>query len=341
MVWVLSAALLALSGCSPLYVVRLGYEEMRILWRRQAIEEMLQEELPADTRAKLELTLAVRAFARDELHLDVRGSYASFARVDEKQVVHVVSAAPWNRLEAHTWWFPVVGRVPYRGYFRRRDAETLAAKMQQKGYDTYVRPSVAFSTLGWFDDPLLSNLLRYDVPALAEIIFHELLHNTIYVPGHTAFNESFATFVGSRGATLFFDRRGERERAQAARAHLNDTLAFSGFLAAVVGQLERAYREGIDRTQRQARFDAIQAEFRSLPWRTEAYRDFGHRPINNAVILHYWMYLRRLDLFEGVYEKTGQDLALTIARIRKACSGTRDPFAALEALIGPEDRRDG
>jgi predicted aminopeptidase len=335
--WILLPLLLAVTGCSPLYVLRAGYEELRILWRREPIERLLgNEDLAPETRAKLELTLLVRAFARDELGLKAEGSYTSLARVDDDQVVHVVTAAPWNRLEAYTWWFPIVGRVPYRGYFERAGAAALAAKMQRKGYDTYVRPSVAFSTLGWFDDPLLSNLLRYEPPALAEVIIHELAHSTMYLPGHVAFNESFANFVGSRGAILFFERRGETEMAERARARFEDTLAFSRFLAALVRELERAYAEGIDRQQRAELFDAAQEEFRALPWRTEGYRGFGQVRLNNAVIVHQWIYVRRLDLFEAVYRASGEDLAATIARVCLTREDTRDPFAALEAAVGSE-----
>jgi predicted aminopeptidase len=314
--------------------MRAGYEELRILCRRQPIEQLLKGDLDSETRAKLDLTLSVRAFARDDLGLKVKGSYASLARVDEDQIVHVVTAAPWNRLEAYTWWFPIVGRVPYRGYFDRADAEALAATMQRKGYDTSVRPSVAFSTLGWFDDPLLSSLLHYEPAALADVIIHELVHNTMYLPGRVAFNESLANFIGARGAVLFFEGRGEMEMAERAGAHLEDMLVFSRFLAGLAARLERAYASGIDREQRERLFSAAQEEFRALPWRAETYKGFDRIRLNNAVIVHQLIYATRLDLFEQAYVAAGGDLAATIERIRQVCEDTRDPFAALETAVG-------
>jgi predicted aminopeptidase len=327
---------LGIAGCSPCYVLRAGYEELRILCRRQPIEQLLKGKLDAETRAKLELALAVRAFARDELGLKVNGSYASLAHVDEDQIVYVVTAAPWNRLEAYTWWFPIVGRVPYRGYFDRADAEALAAKMERQGYDTDVRPSVAFSTLGWFDDPLLSNLLRSGPATLADVIIHELVHNTMYLPGHVAFNESLANFVGARGALLFFERRGDTDLAERARARLEDTLAFSHFLAGVAARLVSAYAQGIDREQRERLFSAAQEEFRALQWRTDTYKGFDRVHLNNAVIMQQLIYVTHLDLFEQAYIASGRDLAATIERIRQACEDARDPFAVLEAAVDSE-----
>ena len=154
------------SGCSSGYVVRAAYEEARLLWRRQPIEHVLAGSLDPDTRAKLELTLAVRHFAKDTLGLSVGGSYKSLATVDPSQIVHVVSAAPRDHLVPYPWWFPVVGRVPYRAYFAADAADAFAADLEREGYDTDVRPAVAFSTLGWFDDPLLSTLLIYEFVVL-------------------------------------------------------------------------------------------------------------------------------------------------------------------------------
>lgn len=319
-------------------MLRAGYEELRILCRRQPIEQVLQGNVTPETRAKLQLTLAVRKFARDDLGLTVGGSYASLAQVDANQIVWVVTAAPWDRLEAYTWWFPIVGRVPYRGYFDRADAECLAAEMEREGYDTYVRPSVAFSTLGWFDDPLLSNLLRYEPAALADVVIHELLHNTIYLAGHTAFNETFANFVGGRGAISFFEKQGETGLADRARARFADTLTFAHFLDGLVTRLEEAYASGIDRDRRAKLFEKAQAEFRALPWQTDEYRRFGEAPLNNARIVAQWIYVKRLDLFEDAYRACDEDLATTIERIRGVCADADDPFAALEKAFAVRAR---
>jgi len=312
---VLFAALgLPLSGCATGYLMRAAYEEARLLYRREPIDALLARgDLDATTRSKLELVLAVRRFAADELGLRVGGSYTTFARVDGGQVVHVVSAAPRDRLTPYTWWFPIVGRVPYRGYFERADADELAAALQRDGYDTLVRPAVAFSTLGWFDDPLPSTLLRDDEARLAETVIHELTHNTLYVPNAAAFNESFATFVGLRGAERFFAARGDAARANRCAARAADALTFSRILAGTVARLDAAYASGIGEVAREALFAAVQRDASQQQWLTDDYAGFWRRPLNNAIIVHDRVYADRLDVFDDVYAAQGGDLRRTVA----------------------------
>jgi predicted aminopeptidase len=324
---------LLVPGCSPTYVARAGYEEAKILWRRQPIAEMLQDpSLDADTRDKLTLVLQVREFARDTLHLRVGGCYSSFARVDAHQVVHVVTAAYRDRLEPYTWWFPIVGRVPYKGYFSEAAAREEAEELEGQGFDTSIGPSVAFSTLGWFDDPLLSTLLRYDRVALADTVIHELLHNTAYPAGHAAFNESFANFVGHRGAILFFATQDNAELQASAQAGWDAALTFSDFLVRFIDRLRAAYAAGITSAQRDDLFTAAQTECRQLPLQGR-YRGFTEERLNNAVILHTRMYNDRLALFEAVYRQVGADLRRTIAAVIDAVQQhPGDPFDALGAL---------
>lgn len=328
---------LCLSACSPIYVLRAGYEEAKILWRRQPIEAVLRRGgLDADTRSKLELVLAVRGFAQDTLHLKVGGSYATLARVDEGQVVHVVSGAYRMRLEPYTWWFPIVGRVPYKGFFSKRAAEAEAAALERQGYDTYVRPAVAFSTLGWFADPLLSNLLRYDRVTLVDVVIHELLHNTTYLGGHTDFDESFANFVGSRGAMAFFAARDDSAAVQQASNLWDDTLLFSDFLGRFTARLRAAYATGLGPAEREQSFAAAQEEFRRLNWRTSFYAEFATQHLNNAIVLHHLLYADRLRDFDTLLRQQNGNLADTIATVLRAVrSGGGDPFAAIEAVLRP------
>ncbi len=196
---------MAATGCSVGYVARAAYEEARILWRRRDIERKLAEpDLAPATKRKLELVLDVRRFAAERIDLRVGGSFRTVSAVDRRAIVHLLTAAPRDRLEPYTWWFPIVGRVPYRGFFSEHAAAALAADLERQSYDTYVRPAIAFSTLGWFDDPLPSPLLNHDEVTLAQVIFHELWHNTLFLPGQTAFDESTATFTGYRAAIEFF-----------------------------------------------------------------------------------------------------------------------------------------
>ncbi|MBI1816515.1 MAG: aminopeptidase [Deltaproteobacteria bacterium] len=332
----LLVVVLPLSGCaSSLYVLRSSYEEARILWRREPIERVLQQpDLNAETKHKLQLVLDARGFARDTLRLRVGGSFTSLTRVDADQVVHVVVAAHRDRLELVTRWFPIVGAVPYQGFFDENDAREAAAALEAQGYDTVVQPSVAFSTLGWFDDPLLSNLLHFDGVSLTSIVIHELTHNTRYLTGQGAFNESFADFVGYRGALAFFEGRYDTDGAARAHQLWNDALAFSTFLGDATTRLHDAYARGIDEPERQRLFARMQTDFRALPLQTNLYVDFGRAPLNNARILHYQLYNDRLALFEAIFEREHGDLAQTIATVLHAADGAADPFSALEQQLG-------
>ena len=333
---------LALGGCGVGYVARAGYEEARILWRREPVATLLaRPDLDPDLRAKLELVAAVRAYAAEQLGLRVGGSYDSVATVDADQVVHVVTAAPRDRLEPLTWWFPIVGRVPYRGYFDRRDADAFAADLERQGNDTMVRPALAFSTLGWFDDPLLSTMLRDDETRLAETVIHELTHATRYVPGQAAFNESLAMFVGLRGAERFFVARGDAGRAARVAARWADAQTFSTALATVIGRLQQAYVDGIDEPQRQALFATLQADVAARQWLTSDYAGFWRRPINKAVIVHDRLYADRLPLFDAALACAGDDLPATLAAILAGLATHDDPWAAVAALGVCGARNDG
>jgi predicted aminopeptidase len=323
--------LLLLVACSPAYVARGGYEEARILLRREPIVAMLQQpDVDAATKEKLRLVLIVRDFAARR-GLDVGGSYRTYATIGPDQTIFAVSAAPRFALEPYTWWFPFVGRMPYKGYFDEGDARAEARALGQQGYDTIVVPVAAFSTLGWFDDPLLSNLLQHDVVVLAQIVLHELTHNTYYAAGQAAFNESFANFVGGRGAIeLFAGLDGENApRTEQARALWHDDVLYSEFLAQLTARLSAEYAKGITLEQREEIFRQEQERFQAWPWQTDAYRGVATAKLNNAVILQQEIYHRDLPLFEAVYAAEGDDLTAAVAAIIGVSEESGDPYAAL------------
>jgi len=326
-----AGTLLLLAGCSPIYGARVSYEEARILLRREPIVELLHDPQLDDAKGdKLRLVLMLREFATG-LGLDVGGSYRTYAAVDPDQTIYALSAAPRFELELYTWWFPFVGDMPYKGYFSDADARAEARDFEAEGYDTMVVPVAAFSTLGWFDDPLLSNLLRHDDVTLANIVLHELTHNTWYAPGQAEFNESFANFVGGRGAIEFFTALDgvAAPRAERARGLWHDDVLYSHFLAELTDRLRRAYAGGITLEQRQAIFTDAQAEAQLLPWQTNAYAGLGKVQLNNAFILHQQVYHRELPLFDAAYAAEGRDLRRTIAALIVAAESDRDAYTAL------------
>jgi predicted aminopeptidase len=337
-----------ISGCSPFYVIRAAYEEGKILWRREPIPEYLEKpELGADTQDKLKLVLAVRDYARDVLKLNVGGSYSSYSYVDRPDLTYILTAAPRTELRPYTWWFLIVGRVPYKGYFSKEDAAAAAKELESEGYDTNIRTSAAFSTLGWFDDPLLSHLLRYDKVTLAEVVFHELFHNTLYVKGAGAFNESVANFVGGRSAIDFFrDRFGAEspEHKRAIRAW-EEELEFSAFIEKLAASLDELYAKDIPEEDklrlRQGVFARAKEEWSEwiAQHPTHRFRYFAQQPLNNAVIIHYWLYLKNLKLFEALYEAEGKNLVRAIDSIREAVARGGEPFESVQSLLSSRNNR--
>src|SRR5579871_3979453 len=173
----LLVAWLALSPTGR-YLVRAAWAEGSILARRRSIEAMVADPATsAETAAKLRLVLAARAFAADSIHLRTRESFTTYTQLDRDTLVLVLSGAYPDRLAPYTWWFPIVGRVPYKGFFEFGAARSAERELASRGFDVYLRPSPAFSTLGFFNDPLLSTSLRADTIDLANTVIHELTHN--------------------------------------------------------------------------------------------------------------------------------------------------------------------
>ncbi|MGH7836121.1 MAG: aminopeptidase [Candidatus Binatia bacterium] len=327
-----------LSGCSPFYLFSVALEEGRILWRRQPIEILLaQPDLQPEMREKLRLVLAAREYARASLDLRVRGSYASYSYVDREVLSYVLMAAPKTELEPYTWWYFLVGSFPYKGFASKEAAKAQAERFENDGYDTYIRTTSAYSTLGWFDDPLLAHLLKYDSVTLVEVIFHELLHNTLFVKSAVDFNESLANFVGNRAAIDFFRiQRGEgsAEYRKAVR-HWEEDLEFSVFLRDVASALRSLYSQDIGDDEKISRreevFSASQKEWAKRISDRPAHRHRGYagKKLNNAVIAHYLLYLKDLDLFEALYIRQAKDLRRSLEVIKNRLAQTEDPFEAV------------
>lgn len=330
----LAALPAALAGCNAGYLVRAGWQEARILLARRPIVDVLREpDLDPVLHDRLTLTLAVRDFADRALGLRVGEAYTTFAPVDRDQAVYVLSAAHRDRLEAVTWRYPLVGRLPYRGFFARAAAEEAAAALAARALDTEVRPAVAFSTLGWFADPLLSSVAAAAPVEVAETVIHELFHATLYLPGAAAFNESAATFAGHRGARAFFcDGPGSAPAAcEEASRRWVVTRARGRTFAHLAARLRRLYAERPPgpATQRARAALAGAAAGRLARGRLGAPDELV--PPNNARLLGSLVYLTELDTFDRL-AATDRDLGPALSQLVRAARTAPEPFAALRRL---------
>jgi predicted aminopeptidase len=328
-----------ISAPTACYLSRGAWEEAKILRRREPIPDVIRSpSTPAAVREKLKVVLAAREYARDSLKLRTKDSFTTYSRLDHDTLVLVLSAAYRDTLKPYTWWFPIVGTVPYKGYFDFGAAQRDAKKLFDQGFDVYVRPSDAFSTLGFFNDPLLNTTLRADSLTLANTVIHEVTHNTFYAAGQAPFNESFAMFVGARGAAAFFRSRGQEAAAQHVEAEWEDDKLLAGFWSSVIHSLDSAYAAHPDsKAARIAARDSVYARTRVRLVDEVAPRFKTISPIyaervtlNNAALLARRVYATDLDVFDRVYEKEGRDLKRTIGRvIALAKSDPKHPFDAL------------
>lgn len=329
------------TGC---YLSRGAWEEGKILARRRPIAGMVADRSTDSlVRRKLRLVLAARQYAQDSIGLSTKESFTTYSKLDRDTLVLVLSAAYRDRLEPYTWWFPIVGRVPYKGFFDFDDARKAGKALFDGGYDVYIRPSSAFSTLGWFNDPLTSTTLSRDTIELVNTVIHEVTHNTFYAPGQAVFNESFANFVGARGAAAFYRSRGRPEAAARVDAEWEDDKLLGDFWTNLARQLDSAY--AVHPADREARITARDTLYARA--RRALVSDIGPRlntigpfyvqrvPLDNASLLARLVYAKDLDLFDGVYEREGRNLRRSIARIvQLARADKNDPYAALRRFLG-------
>ena len=337
-----------LSSCSPLYVFEAGVEEARILWRRRPIEKLIED--PATDpalREKLKLVLAARAYA-ESIGLHAEGSFTQYSHIDRDVLLWVLSGSSKVALSPVTWWFPIVGNIPYKGFFDKEDADREAETLAKKDFDIFLRPSSAFSTLGWFDDPLLSTTARHEDISLVNTVIHEILHNTIWIPDHAPFNETFANFVGSVGSEEFYRAREGATSAGAATAHERwvTDIDFARFLEETVKELEPLYASVASAppapgdpqfAQLVVKRDAI-FQSASERWRMK-HGDTSRRKsaLNNATIIAYQIYLTRPWLFQELYEVSGSSLPAFVKEMKvveeRVKKTKKDPYDVLGEYI--------
>ena len=335
---------LSFTACSPIYVIKAGIAQAKILSARRPLPEVVLDPATDErTRGMLTLAMEARVFAQDELRLDVGDSYTSFTQLESDTLALVLSAAYPDRLVPRTWWFPVVGRVPYRGFFSESDALEEQAELDEEGYDTLLRPTAAFSTLGWFADPILSSLLRSDDIELIETLIHEMSHAHLFVSGRVRFNESFATFVGRVGAVQFFCTRDgggpDTVKCQRAQARWRDAQRYSLFLDRLIDDLQAVYddpdstreeklqrREAVYLEHRQRFDDEVAPTFENL-----RFGRFMAEPLNNAVLLGQMRYYHRIADFAEFLRAHDHSLADAVDTLVAGVGDVEDPFDLLPA----------
>lgn len=304
----LAAAAALLPGC---YYGHLAQGQLDLLQRRVPIERILAD--PAtdpQTRRKLERALDARAFATRELALPDNGSYKSYADLGRPYAVWNVFAAPELSLAPHEWCYPFLGCLAYRGYYDRARADAEAAKLRGQGLDVFVAGIAAYSTLGWFDDPLLSTVAGGE-DAVAGTIFHELAHQVQFAGGDTAFNESFASFVEQEGLRRYLKQAPEL--AQQAARRLQWEADYRALMLGARARLEGVYASALPDAEKRglkhAEFERLRQDYVALrrAWRGDTADDGGLAEPNNAQLLPFGLYHAWVPAFARLFEQHGGD----------------------------------
>jgi predicted aminopeptidase len=311
--WLLLAAAAVLTGCANFgfYAQSIG-GQMQILERQRPIEDVLLDpRTPSGLREKLHTVLQIRDFASRELGLPDNASYRQYADLQRPYVVWNVFAAPEFSVKLKKWCFMFAGCVSYRGYFNKEKAEAYAADLRKRGYDVYVGGVSAYSTLGWFDDPVLNTVINRPNVEIAGLIFHELAHQLLYVRDDTVFNESFATAVELEGTRRWLARFGTPDdRALHARAVTREK-EFVALIAQYRDRLSALYAlEGSDaekRAGKQRLFEQLARDYAELKAGWGGYTGYDRwlgQSLNNARIGALATYTDLLPAFNGLLTVT-------------------------------------
>ncbi|MBS7662766.1 aminopeptidase [Pseudomonas lalucatii] len=310
--WVPLLAALLLGGCGTLdYYGQLARGQFELLRARQPVERLLADPAtPAPLRQRLSLAQQARSFASAALALPDNRSYRLYADLGRPYVLWNLFATGEFSVEPELHCFPIAGCVAYRGYYRQGRARGAAALLRQQGLDTYIGGVEAYSTLGWFDDPLLNTMLAWSDERLVAVIFHELAHQQLYVAGDTAFNESFATFIEREGLRQW---RASRGLAEADAAPERQRAQFSELVLASRERLRILYAGDLPtaamRAAKQAEFARLRRDYRTLRERqwggVGRYDAWVEAPLNNAKLLPFGLYDRWVPAFARLYAEAG------------------------------------
>lgn len=307
---------LLLGGCETLaYYAQAVGGQVSLMSRARPVEDLLADpRTPQALRERLALARGIRGYAVKELKLPDNESYRSYADIGRPYAVWNVVGAPEFSLEALQSCFPVAGCVSYRGFFAQDDAERYAAGLRAQGNDAYVYGVAAYSTLGRFDDPLLSTFIRYPDADLARLMFHELAHQVAYVKDDSTFNESFAVVVEREGLRRWLAATGRGAEQKAFIAAEERNKAFGGEIEQVRAKLRLLYRQ---RLAPEAMRERKRAELAALQAKLAGHPRFKNLAPNNAFLASFATYTELAPTFEFLLQEEGGDLARFYARVAK------------------------
>jgi predicted aminopeptidase len=320
---ILPILLLALlgPGCSIGYILHAGVGQIRVLRHTIPVQEALNDpSLDHEKKEHLILVAEIKDFGEKELGLKKTHNYQSVYIESNQPTIYNLSASPKDRLVRITWWFPIVGRMPYLGFFDLESAKKKRESLLKKDLDVMIGRVYAYSTLGWFKDPITMNLLEGSTVDLVETILHEMTHTTIYIKGKGEFNEGLANLIGKVGAVAFLQKTYGPSHVLSIESQrvLEDERLLSSFIDSILQRLEVLYDSPVTYNekilQREKLFVEFLKEFDQLKdqLKTDRFIDFGKAGLNNAYLMAIGLYHRYFNRFEAVYKEHGCSIKETL-----------------------------
>lgn len=335
----LSALLPILSGCNSVaYLSQAAGGQLDLINRRQPIAELIEKDTtPAALKASLRQVLEMREFASRELGLPDNGSYKSYADIGRPFTTWNVVAAPRLSTKPKTWCFPISGCVAYRGYFAEADARDFAESLKSEEMDVHIGGSIAYSTLGWFDDPVLNTMLDRPPAAIAGVLFHELAHQRLYIKNDTAFNESFATVVELAGVKRWLAAHAGNEKFQNYRAGLERRDRFTQLVMKARDELQAVYDSDASDAEKlkakQQTFVDLRQRYAALKKQWGGYAGYDKwmdEGLNNARLASVGNYYTYVPHLTRLLEKSNGDMEAFYSAAEGL--GKLDPAARKQAL---------
>ncbi|TGL61261.1 aminopeptidase [Leptospira ognonensis] len=311
-------------GCIP-YLFHVGSEQGRILWHRQKIENIiLENKLEEDSLQKLRLITKVREYAISKLALNEKGGFKYFTKLNREAIGWNVSASEPLSFTSYTWWFPIAGTVPYKGFFDKEYAIELENELKNQGLDTRIRVIGGYSTLGWFSDPVLSPQLKWDEHLLVGLVFHEMAHATVYLPGDSDLNESYASFVEEKGVESYYlETEGTKSKSLEKIYKEKESKKQSLFLLKKYARmLDQVYNSNLSSEEKlkskKEIIHAFKEEILKIGIISEKKtEEFRKREWNNEDFLGFLRYHSGVKGFETIFQNVNRDFKTFHAEIKK------------------------
>jgi len=321
------------AGCRLAYLLKAAEGQFRLLYNSVPVENALKgDSIGPDQKVRLRLVACIKKFGEVELGLRKTENYETVYLKSATSPIFFVCASPKDRLERVTWWFPVVGDMPYLGFFNLEDAKSEKEKLVRKDLDVIVGTADSYSTLGWFKDPLTLNLINDDTPALVETILHEMTHSTLYLKGQAEFNEGLAVLVGKIGAYRFLlEAYGPcHPFTMEAKKVLEDERIFCSLLNHLLKRLDCLYNSNLTYKEKVFKREKVFKEWlkvferRKVTFKTNRYVHFGCGGLNNAYLMSSGLYHRHFNIFEAFLTQKGNSIRSVLAFFQKPAEGEKD-----------------